>query len=66
MTHYRAKLVLEEVTPFQDANGYTRENSSAIATIDVTGGTPGSAMAQAVRHAVELSDFHRDIKAVGA
>lgn len=60
--YYRARIVLEEVTPLPTDDTATYENTrtSEIAEITVTGGTPGSAMNQIVAHAQELAAVHAD------
>ncbi len=58
--HYRAKLVLEEVEPTVDGNGHQRDRTSTIAAVDVTAGSPGSAMVQMLEHARALSGWHTD------
>lgn len=55
---YRAKLTLEHVEPHTDSNGYTRERATEIASVNVTGDTPGDAMVQIHDHAGTLHDWH--------
>lgn len=58
MIHYRAELVLSEVHEYTDPNGYLRTSSENIARLDLTAGTPGSAMAQILPHVQQLTTWH--------
>lgn len=62
MTHYRVELTLSQIDEYTDAQNYTRERSSTIAKLDLTAGSPGSAMAQILPHVKELTDWHADVK----
>jgi hypothetical protein len=61
--YYRARIVLEEVTPkpTADNSSYRDTIIDEIAEISVKGGSPGHAMNQIVAHAQELAATHADI-----
>lgn len=59
--YYRAEITLSHVIDVAaDANGYAREQSRAVAHIDVTAGSAGSAMVQVYEHVKALRDWHTD------
>lgn len=55
---YRAKLTLERVEPFTDKYDNLSERRTEIATVSVTGDTPGDAMTQIHDHAGTLYEWH--------
>jgi hypothetical protein len=59
-TFYRARLVVDEVSPTEDAQGIRRDRTTTIAEITLTGPTPGKALHQAVSHSQLLADFHTE------
>ncbi len=62
---YRAKLVLEQVEPYQDANGYQRERAFEMALANVTGKSASDAVDQIRNHIGELQNWYATQPATG-